>query len=219
MGTFADNRRRCDDVAYEPNVGRPQTGKRRGEPMARVRARPRGDSGCRWSACCAGLLLAATHGVSGGRRDPAQRRPAAGRPRPGGPAVGGPAQRPARRARRRQIDTHHGGTPGCRRRADGDHRTRDAAGRRRRPGPDARPGPGRHAQRRAARRRGPVPRATRPPTIWWCTSRTSRRSSTRCGAPAPRASRCRISGSSARPRRGASATPCCSTGAPTARPT
>ena len=105
----------------------------------------------------AGLLLAATHGVSGGseiRRSDAPRLVDLVRE----------AQQSVDRlsclsATRwcPTIDNHHGGSPGADAALAAITNRSAQAGRRRGPGPDARAGPRRHAQRRAARRRGPLP--------------------------------------------------------------
>ena len=159
-------------------------------------ARPPGASACPSVCLCAGPAARHhPHGVRR-RRDPAQRRAATGRPRPRGPAVRRPAVARSATPWSTQIDAHHGGSPTADAALAAITAPADALAADAGLDPDARSRPGRHPQRRAARRRGPVPRAMRRPTIWWSTSRTSRPCSTRCGARAPRASRCRINGSS-----------------------
>ena len=103
----------------------------------------------------AGLLLAATHGVSGGdeiRRGDAPRL--VDLVRESQTSVDRlSAQRDSLAT---AIDTHHGGSPGADAALAAITQRTAPPGRRRRPGPDTRPGAARHAQRRSARRRGPV---------------------------------------------------------------
>ena len=104
----------------------------------------------------AGLLLAATHGVSGGgeiRRSDAPRLVDLVRE---AQRVGRPAQR--QRDDLVDRDRHPSRrVAGRRRRADGDPAPQRHPGRRRRPRPDARARPRRHPHRRPARRQRPVP--------------------------------------------------------------
>ena len=157
-----------------------------------------------------------THGVRG-HRDPPQRRPATGRPGARGAAsvdrlsaqretAGRPGRQPPRRVARADAAlaaiTNEGRRAGRRRRLDAVHgpglvvtlddAQRDAEGRF--PGDASADDLVVHQQDIVA-----VLNA-----LW---------------SAAPRASRCRTSGSSPRRCRGASATRCCSTAGPTARPT
>ena len=104
----------------------------------------------------AGLLLAATHGVSGGgeiRRSDAPRL--VDLVREAQQSVDRlSAQRDSLGTR---LDTHHGGSPGADAALAAITKPNRQAGRRRRPGPDARAGSGGHPQRRPARRQRPLP--------------------------------------------------------------
>ena len=153
----------------------------------------------------AGVLLAATHGVSGGdeiRRSDAPRLV---------DLVREAQQSVDRLSAQRdglvaEIDNHHGGSPGADAALAAIQNRNSMLAADAGFDPSAAPASSsRSPTRSATPTAGSL--ATRPRMTWWCISRTSRRCSTRCGAAAPRASRCRISGSSVRPRRAVSATP------------
>ena len=152
------------------------------------------------------------------RRDPAQRRTPAGRPGPGGPAVGRPAQRAARRASSPRSTPPRrltgGRRPRWRRSSTATPRLAADAGL------DPIRGPGlvvtlTDAQRDA---NGRFPRDASPDDLV-VHQQDIQAVLNALWSAAPRRSRCRISGSSPPRRRAASATRCCSTAAPTARPT
>ena len=54
------------EINAAPGEASESGGPRHGRARTARRRSPSALSACRWSACCAGLLLAATHGVSGG---------------------------------------------------------------------------------------------------------------------------------------------------------